>query len=277
MNNFIIRTVSGIVFLAILLSGIIFHPAGFGAIFLLIMTVGLCEMYTISLPDKALLAKTIGCLTGITLYLLFFLKNMLLLPDRWLAILILPLSALFIVALYSAENKPFDRIARIIAGIVYVALPFSLFTELVFDEGNYRYGTLLALFIMLWCNDVGAYCFGSLFGRHGKHKLFERISPKKSWEGFVGGVIFLMAATFAMLSFVAEWLPFPAVHAYALAAIVAVFATFGDLVESMLKRSAGVKDSGHIMPGHGGVLDRFDGALLAFPCALAYLKIFDIG
>ncbi|MDR2425393.1 MAG: phosphatidate cytidylyltransferase [Prevotellaceae bacterium] len=277
MNNFITRTVSGTIFLGILLAALIFHPVGFGAAFLLIMTVGLCELYAMTLPDRrALPAKIIGCLTAISLFLLIFLNNMLLIDRRWFALLIVPLMALFVVELYLSAQKPFDNIARALGGIIYVALPFSLFSELVFVEGNYRYGILLTLFVMLWCNDVGAYCFGMLFGRGGKHKLFERISPKKSWEGFAGGAVFLMAATFVIRIYSPEWLPVPAVHACALAAIVTVMATFGDLVESMFKRSAGIKDSGQIMPGHGGILDRFDGALLAFPCALAYLKIFNI-
>jgi phosphatidate cytidylyltransferase len=155
-------------------------------------------------------------------------------------------------------------------------LPFALTTELTLHEGNYDYRIFLALFIFLWSNDVGAYCFGMMFGRKGKHKLFERISPKKSWEGFFGGIIVSLLAALVLSSVWGERYIFNQIHWFALALIVSLSGSFGDLAESMLKRSAGVKDSGKIMPGHGGILDRFDSALFAFPFALTYIYLFNI-
>jgi phosphatidate cytidylyltransferase len=165
---------------------------------------------------------------------------------------------------------------------MYIALPFSLLNVLAFNatpEGSVRFNTLLPLsiFIFLWVNDTGAYCVGSLLGRH---KLFPRISPGKSWEGSIGGAVFVLAIAWligtydntlildgdntgrGMLS-VPAWL--------GLGLVVVIFGTWGDLVESLFKRTLGIKDSGNILPGHGGMLDRFDSSLLAIPAAVVYL------
>lgn len=284
MNNLITRTISGIVFLAILISGIIFHPFGFGALFLFIIIVGLHEFYGMLLPKTFCIRKVLGYITAISTFSVFYAKNLGVIGSGYFWFLIIPVAALFIAELYSKSEKPFENIAYTLLGVIYIALPFSLVTELTFTEGNYDYRILLSFFIILWCNDVGAYCFGMLFGRSGKHKLFERISPKKSWEGFWGGVIVALAAGYILYTIWGEKYEIMSRfnflqhmgHWIVMAAIVSIFGTFGDLTESMLKRSVGVKDSGKIMPGHGGILDRFDGALIAFPCAIAYLHIISI-
>jgi phosphatidate cytidylyltransferase len=156
---------------------------------------------------------------------------------------------------------------------MYIALPFSLINVLAFNatsEGFVAFNTLLPLsiFIFLWVNDSGAYCVGSLIGRH---KLFPRISPGKSWEGSVGGAVFVLAAAYAISYFLdqEQMLSMPAWLGLGL--VVVVFGTWGDLVESLFKRTLGVKDSGNILPGHGGMLDRFDSSLLAIPAAVIYL------
>ena len=155
-------------------------------------------------------------------------------------------------------------------GILYIAVPLSLFNILGVDNRP----VLLGLFIILWSSDVGAYVFGMLFGQKGKHKLFPSVSPKKSWEGFIGGL--LVASATGHILWSVDMLPCGLVHTLIISLLIAVFGVFGDLVESMLKRSVGVKDSGHIMPGHGGLLDRFDAALFALPVALFYIKIFSL-
>jgi phosphatidate cytidylyltransferase len=155
---------------------------------------------------------------------------------------------------------------------MYIALPLSLLNVLAFtadSSGVVAFNTLLPLsvFIFLWVNDSGAYCVGSLLGRH---KLFPRISPGKSWEGSIGGAVFVLVAAWAISHFLdgvmltlPEWL--------GLGLVVVVFGTWGDLVESLFKRTLGIKDSGSILPGHGGMLDRFDSSLLAIPAAVIYL------
>ena len=155
---------------------------------------------------------------------------------------------------------------------MYIALPFSLLNVLAFTatpNGHISFNTLLPLsvFVFLWVNDTGAYCVGSLLGRH---KLFPRISPGKSWEGCIGGAVFVLAAAYLIGEYIdmgilntLQWL--------GLGLVVVVFGTWGDLVESLFKRTLGIKDSGNILPGHGGMLDRFDSSLLAIPAAVVYL------
>ncbi|MDR0725263.1 MAG: phosphatidate cytidylyltransferase [Prevotellaceae bacterium] len=276
-SNLLTRTVSGTVFLCILLAGIILHPVGYGVLLLAIIVIGLHEFYGMLLPKPFRLRKISGYVIATVMFALFFLKGYgLIVSGNYFWILIFPVAGVFIAELYSLSDNPFANISGVLAGVIYVALPFSLTTELTLHEGNYDYRILLALFIFLWSNDVGAYCFGTLFGRKGKHKLFERISPKKSWEGFWGGIIVSLTVAFVLLSVWGERYAFDKVHWFALAVIISLSGTFGDLTESMLKRAAGVKDSGKIMPGHGGVLDRFDSALFAFPFALSYIYLLDI-
>jgi phosphatidate cytidylyltransferase len=192
---------------------------------------------------------------------------------------------LFIAELYLKHEDPIQNWAYTMLSQMYIALPFSLLNVLAFNatsQGFVAFNTLLPLsvFIFLWMNDTGAYCIGSLIGRH---KLFPRISPAKSWEGSIGGAIVVLAVAYGigwldsvqvsdldsptvlfrgMLS-IPEWL--------GLGLVVAIFGTWGDLVESLFKRTLGIKDSGNILPGHGGMLDRFDSALMAIPAAVIYL------
>lgn len=174
---------------------------------------------------------------------------------------ILLVLARFIAGLYLKEQSPIASWANSCFTICYVAVPLTMLALIL-----HTYGMLIALFmfVCIWLNDTGAYLVGCTIG---KHRLFERISPKKSWEGFFGGMAFCIAAgTFAhhlIGGCQAIWIPF--------AIIVSAFSTWGDLVESLIKRTAGVKDSGNIMPGHGGVLDRIDSLLFVAPAILAYL------
>ena len=171
------------------------------------------------------------------------------------------------------QKDPIQDWAYTMLPQMYIALPFSLLNVLAFNatsEGIVAFNTLLPLsiFIFLWVNDSGAYCVGSLIGRH---KLFPRISPGKSWEGSIGGAVFVLAAAYAISYFLDEeqMLTMPAWLGLGL--VVVVFGTWGDLVESLFKRTLGIKDSGNILPGHGGMLDRFDSSLLAIPAAVVYL------
>lgn len=179
---------------------------------------------------------------------------------------------LLVAELYAKQKDPINNWAYTMLSQMYIALPFSLLNVLAFTttpEGRVSFNTLLPLsvFVFLWTNDTGAYCVGSLLGRH---KLFPRVSPGKSWEGSIGGAVFVLAIAYAISYFLdgvmlttPEWL--------GLGLVVVVFGTWGDLVESLFKRTLGIKDSGSILPGHGGMLDRFDSSLLAIPAAVVYL------
>lgn len=197
---------------------------------------------------------------------------------------IITIMYLFISELYLKHKDPIACWAYTMLGQMYIALPFSLINLLAFNEDaigiTYNWLLPLSLFIFLWANDTGAYCVGSLLG---KHRLFPRVSPKKSWEGSIGGAVLVLLiayligfinnmtvldadkqpALFSATLSIIEWM--------GLGAVVVVFGTWGDLVESLLKRTLGIKDSGNIIPGHGGMLDRFDSSLLAIPAAVVYL------
>ena len=188
---------------------------------------------------------------------------------KWLIINLPVLFCTFIYELYTKSERPFTNIAYTVFGVVYIVFPFALLLVLPFLLSGftvYQPNLIFGYFLILWASDTGAYLTGMAFG---KRKLFERISPKKSWEGSFGG---------ALLSLVAAYLDsklftvFPTSHWFVIAFIIVVMGTLGDLVESLYKRSKNVKDSGTILPGHGGILDRFDSLLLASPFIFAYLK-----
>lgn len=188
-------------------------------------------------------------------------------------ILLIAILTYFIVRLvaqlYARPANHLRCLAHSMLAMAYVAMPLSVLNLICFD---YSPMLLLATFIFIWTNDTGAFCVGSLIGRH---RLFERISPKKSWEGFWGGMAFCIAAAWllhGLCFFPGGWsLP----QAVGFAVVTSVFATWGDLIESLIKRTLGVKDSGNIMPGHGGILDRIDSLLLVGPATLLYLLIME--
>ena len=183
---------------------------------------------------------------------------------------------LLVAELYAKNPDPIQTWAYTMMSQLYIALPFSMVSVLAFratPEGVVFTSLMpLSVFVFLWTNDTGAYCCGSLLGRH---KLFSRVSPGKSWEGSVGGAVFVLAVS-ALVWYLADAygvndLQLSLVQWLGLGLVVVVFGTWGDLVESLFKRTLGIKDSGNILPGHGGMLDRFDSSLLAFPAAVVYL------
>ena len=176
------------------------------------------------------------------------------------------LIARFIIQLYVQDGNPLSHLANSILGQIYIAVPLALLNILYLSTGKY---IVLAMFILIWLSDTGAFCVGSLIG---KHRLFERISPKKSWEGFFGGLIFCLIAGLVMFyGFHSYFLIMNLWQMLGFCAMVCVMGTWGDLVESLIKRSLGVKDSGHLLPGHGGILDRIDSLLVVVPGVTVYI------
>ncbi len=191
---------------------------------------------------------------------------------------IFPLLVLLVVLeLFRRSDYPVTNFAFSIMGILYVVIPLSMLNFFTFNEEynetmeleGYSYLLLLAFFVIQWANDTGAYISGKAFG---KHKLFERISPNKTWEGAIGGMVFAVIAGF-IFAYTTES---NILHWVIISLLIVVFGTLGDLTESQIKRSVGVKDSGNILPGHGGILDRFDGVLFSAPFVLTYLHLFQI-
>ncbi len=269
MKNLAIRSLSGILLAACMLGAIVWSPWSFGALLALLLVFGMLEFYTLSEARGARPQRIAGTVLGLALFVLAFVMihgggfDALRLTLAELALLLLAVPLLLIGELYRKNADPIASVGATWLGIWYVAFPllcFGMMTTPFFGSPKLAIGYI----VMIWANDVLAYLVGMAVGRH---RLFERLSPKKSWEGFFGGVAGALLAGLlaARLSGGSAW-------AWAgLALVVAVTGVLGDLAESMCKRAAGVKDSGTLIPGHGGVLDRFDAVLLSAPCAVAYL------
>lgn len=266
MNNLIKRAFFGAIFVASMMATIISNnPIIFACLFSVVMVLGLREFYTLCHLIKGVKPQTsLAIVAG----LLAFLPGIL--DSRFGLWVFLPIwIILLITELFRKEEQPMHNISFEFGGLMYVALPFCCMSQIM-QLGNYY---LLAFFIFVWVSDTGAYCVGKLIG---KHKMSERISPKKTWEGIGGGLTFALIAGALASNLITEEknpLNLCTILWMAYAALSFVIGTLGDLVESLFKRYLGIKDSGVFLPGHGGVLDRFDSALLGAPAALVVLEI----
>jgi len=297
-NNLLIRSLSGLIFLIIMLGMLSVGSITFYLLISLIIVLSVIEYgrlvryYNITIPTYYIV------LIGLSLFTLSFLASLKVVSTIWFYLILVPLLFfLFVGELYRYHKKPMHNIAFSILAIVYIVIPLSLLNGLVFiereslinnnflDINNYDsfisdtsifipdqtiiYSPLIIIgyLSIIWIYDTFAYLFGVSFG---KHRLFERISPKKSWEGLIGGAVLTLALTFfyPKIFHILTWQNW-----FILALIVIFSSTFGDLVESMFKRALSLKDSGNIMPGHGGMLDRFDSVFLSAPIAYLYIQI----
>jgi phosphatidate cytidylyltransferase len=272
VNTLLKRTLSGFVFVVLMLLGLLLHPLGYAGLMLVCMGIMVFEFYRMSLGSWNKWGQFFGLLAAGLLFLTSFVMTGYGIEEaRFLLFLIpLPIVAIWITVLYNKSDTLLQRAAFLFLPLLYIAVPFSLFNFLTnHPTGTFEGVRLLTLFILLWASDIGGYLIGMGFGQKRGHKLFPRISPKKSWEGFVGSIVFAQLA--GVLLYVWNPLTLALIHYLVLALLIAVFGVLGDLIESVMKRSFGVKDTGTIMPGHGGLLDRFDGALIAFPIAIVYV------
>lgn len=280
MNNFVKRTLTGIVFLAVMVFGIIWDRGLFFALFAIIMYRAMTEFYTISLGPSMKLQKALGILAGLAAFTGVwatecFAKATPTMISIFFGISLLALLLIPVFCIFKASHEDHGNLAYIYAGMLYIALPIALSPKLVMDGEVYDGWMFLSLFILIWVSDIGAYCLGTAFGQKpDSRKLAPSISPKKSWWGFWSAVAFGVGAAIGLHYL--TWLPFPLVHCIAVGLIVSVGGVCGDLVESLWKRYFNVKDSGNCIPGHGGMLDRFDSALVAIPLACIYLSIFGL-
>lgn len=274
MKNLIKRALTGIIFVGVLIGAICFHPISFLIIFCLITGLTLWEFYgLVKHYEDASMKRLIGSMGGMYLFAATFAYSnqmaggIIFLP--YLLYLIYTLvGELYYKAPNPINNWAFTFFAQLYCAGTFTMLNFIATTPGASGESVYSPLFIMAIFIFIWLNDTGAYLIGSLIG---KRKLFERISPKKSWEGFFGGLAVALGASQALAWYAPEvswynWL--------GLSATVVLFGTWGDLIESLLKRTLGVKDSGNILPGHGGMLDRFDSLMLAAPAAYIYIELF---
>jgi len=278
LNNFFRRTLTGAWIVIFILGGFWLHPISY-LITGLILLIGTQYEYYSLIRNSGVYPRIVtGLITGISMYLISSLVAAGVIPANSFLIIVPLMILIMIMELYSREERPFDSLAHTFFPLLYTALPFSLFPfsafshtgleSLIRHEGIiFSPGIIIGFFLLIWTNDTGAYLAGISFG---KHRLMERISPKKTWEGFFGGMLF--AALVAWL--LSGWLGVVApVKWVIISLIISIAGTYGDLLESMLKRSAGVKDSGSIMPGHGGFLDRFDSTLISFPLVYLFISL----
>ena len=273
MRNFIVRTLSGAVLLAIVLGAAYGGAYAYGALMLLIIVVGMWEFFNIAAATGARPHRTMGITAGVVFFLTCFIQwvnpmsgglgaDLLIAGVLYFSVL-LPLS--FVVELFHDSETPVRNVATTLMAVFYVAYPISLMLFIPgLITGEWTAEAFLFYLFIVWGNDVFAYLTGVSIG---KHKMAPRISPKKSWEGFIGGIVgaLVMGAigSFVVGGGLGLWL--------GLAVVVAITSVFGDLVESMFKREANIKDSGNIIPGHGGILDRFDALFISTPFAFVYL------
>lgn len=272
MSTLVKRTLSGLVFIALMVPGMLFHPLAYAVLMLVCVSLMTMEFYRMSLDSWNKPGQVFGFLSAVFLYLTtYVIARHGLWEARYLLLIMpLPVTAAWITVLYNKSEDVLKFAAYLFLPILYIAVPFSIFNFLSFPSiGTFEGSRLLSLFIILWASDIGGYLIGMGFGQRGGHKLFPRISPKKSWEGFAGSIVF--AQVVAAVLNVWNPLSLPWAHYVVLALLISVFGVFGDLIESVMKRSFGVKDTGTIMPGHGGLLDRFDAALIALPIAVIYI------
>jgi phosphatidate cytidylyltransferase len=274
MKGLLKRAFTALVFVLVMLGGLYGGRYSFVLLFAVITVLCLWEYYGMVLARNTrrdYWRKLLGVGMGLVPFLLVSVVQLNLInnPEDFILLSALLLSpfifSAFIYELYMGSQQPFTNIAFIFLGVIYIGVPFALLDFVAFNGEFFYANTVFGLLLMTWANDTGAYLVGSQLGRH---RLFERISPKKTWEGTIGGIVITLAIAFTLSRFfneigIIDWL--------ILGLIIAIFGTLGDLVESMLKRSVGVKDSGNMLPGHGGMLDRFDGFIFVLPFVTAYL------
>jgi len=268
MNNLLLRVITGLIGVSLIIASIVFSPWTFALLFLLIMVLTLREFYGLIVASGNTPFIIWGTFFSICLFVLAHLVTAGIMDAKYLSVLPSLLVICFMFALYRQKtHHPIISLGLTLFGVIYIAFPLSMANLIVFKGENYQYALIIGVLFAQWANDSGAYFVGKSLGRT---KLFESISPNKTWEGTLGGVavsaavLYIYSLYFTELSTL-EWL--------GLSLIVSVFGSYGDLIESLFKRHLAIKDSGTVLPGHGGFLDRFDGLLFSLPFVTLYLMV----
>ena len=273
MSNMVTRALTGSLIVATILGGIYYDRSSFVGLFFVITTFGLWEFYTLAEKGGMAPQKLLGTIAGAAFFVISSMYILRMIPLVYLLV-IMPLMFLILIAeLYRKSESPLVNISITLSGIFYLSIPMVLLSYLSYppayglrDNYDYNPNILIGFFLILWTNDTFAYLVGKTLG---KRKLFESVSPKKTWEGSFGGAVFSIVLAYFLVRFFPElrkrdWL--------VVAGIIVLFSNLGDLIQSKFKRSVYVKDSGNLLPGHGGILDRFDGVYLAAPFVYTYIR-----
>lgn len=275
MKNLILRTLFGILYVGMLTGVLLFLPHYLHIFAALAGCLMLHEYYANSVGVSLKAGRILAVLTVVlSCFSLWYVRRELL-GEEALAIGLIPLLCLPFTQIFCRERFEYGKFAYLCTGLLYIGAPVALSPVLLVRNGVPSGLMLLCFFILIWCSDVGAYCLGTMLGQKpGAKKLAPHISPKKSWWGVAGGLLLCMGGAAALWAL--GWLSLPWYHCMALGAVICIFATLGDLFESLWKRHLGIKDSGNAIPGHGGWLDRLDSSLTAVPAGTIYLILFQL-
>lgn len=274
MKNVTIRTISGIGFVLVMLACLLWSQWLFGALVIFMMIGMMSEFFTITMGERYKVSRALAILAGVVLFTLIYLVAAYQMPVKYVALSIVPVIVVMINSLYVEDKSDYAKFSNLYTGLIYIAVPLALSNLVAFRNGHFSGMLLVSFFVLIWSSDIGAYIFGMALGQKYGKKLFPSVSPKKTWIGYWGGMFFaIMAAHILNLT---GMLSLPMLHSVILAIVMHVAGVYGDLFESQWKRIYGIKDSGTIIPGHGGLLDRFDSTLLAMPVGALYLSLFDL-
>ena len=275
MKNLLKRTISGAGFVIVVVASLLIGKYTFACIMLAMIVAAMMEFYRMTMGKKYLFSQILSVFAAVILFMLTFAYRGFDFPGRLVILAIVPIFIVMINSLYVRDKTEFGKFANLYTAIVYIAIPMTLTNFAVFDSaGHYDGRLLLCFFVVIWASDVGGYLFGMSLGQRFGKKLCPEISPKKSWIGFWGGL--LMSVTAAAVLNLTGLFHYPMHHCIIMAILMDITGVYGDLIESQWKRHYSIKDSGHIMPGHGGLLDRLDSALLAIPSGVIYLVVINL-
>lgn len=276
MKSLLKRTLSATAIVVLLVGGLLISPWIYAPLAIFAMISTIVEYYKLNVRGQRYV-KEKACIyfLAIVAFVVTLLIHEFGISPKWLFATVFPILICQGFMLIDCR-KDFDLNMHIFFPLMYLILPFTLSVILMYPRGEFDGILLLSIYIIAWLNDVGAYIFGMSFGqRPGSKKLAPEISPKKSWIGVVGGTITSFAAALGIWKFIgADY--FPLIHWMAIAALISLFGVCGDLFESLIKRHSSVKDASNFIPGHGGMLDRFDDILFVIPAVVAYLKLFEL-
>ena len=275
MKNLITRTLTGAGFVAVVIACILWNKYSFAVLMTGLMAAMMIEFYKMTMRGEYIFSQVLSIMAAIVMFALTFLYRGFNFPGRLVILAIVPVFVMMINSLYVKDKTDFGKFANLYTALLYIAVPMTMTNFVAFPHlGSYDGILLLCFFIIIWVSDIGGYLFGMTIGQKYGKKLFPEVSPKKSWAGFWGGL--LLAAAAGVTLHYTGLLKYQLEHCIVLSVLMNVFGVYGDLIESQWKRYYAVKDSGTIMPGHGGILDRLDSALLALPVGIMYLMVVNI-
>ena len=275
MKNLIQRTLSGILVIAAIVAGLLLGKYFFCGLMIVLMLCIMKEYFRMTMGNEYRFSQILAMFAAVTLFVLTFLYMGFNLPGRLVMLAFIPNFVVMINSLYVKDKTDFGKFAFIYTALLYIAVPMTLTNFAVFRFiGAYDGVLLLCFFAIIWASDVGAYVFGITLGQKYGKKLFPAVSPKKSWIGFWGGL--LLAVAVAVVLNCTGLFRYPLYHCIIMAVLMNIAGVYGDLIESQWKRHYAIKDSGSVIPGHGGIWDRFDSALMAIPAGVIYLVVLNI-